>query len=162
MSSVRRDVETATVGHGFDRFQRSSASQPDDDGFLAFLAVPFDVRTWSHFARRVVPPPCGDPQLAGVLRHQHADPDGRGEVAAARGRRLVALLVVIRLLDGEKLAPLCAEFGISRKTGYKIYDRYKGSGVEAFTDRSRRPYRQANRLPEPMTLEIPRSRDGAR
>ena len=32
---------------------------------------------------------------------------------------------VARLLDGEKMAPLCAEFGISRKTGYKIYDRYK-------------------------------------
>ena len=24
-----------------------------------------------------------------------------------------------RLLEGEKMAPLCAEFGISRKTGYK-------------------------------------------
>ena len=46
----------------------------------------------------------------------------------------------------EKMAPLCAEFGISRKTGYKIYDRYKDGGVQAFSDRSRRPYRQANRL----------------
>jgi hypothetical protein len=27
---------------------------------------------------------------------------------------------VARLLEGEKMAPLCAEFGISRKTGYKI------------------------------------------
>ena len=26
---------------------------------------------------------------------------------------------VARLLEGEKMAPLCAEFGISRKTGYK-------------------------------------------
>ena len=32
-----------------------------------------------------------------------------------------------RLLDGEKMAPVCAEFGISRKTGYKIYHRYSGS-----------------------------------
>ena len=39
------------------------------------------------------------------------------------------------------MAPLCAEFGISRKTGYKIFDRYKDCGLEALTDRSRRPYR---------------------
>jgi putative transposase len=44
-----------------------------------------------------------------------------------------------RLLEGEKMAPLCAEFGISRKTGYKIYERYKTCGQEALTDRSRRP-----------------------
>lgn len=30
---------------------------------------------------------------------------------------------VARLLEGEKMAALCAEFGISRKTGYKIYTR---------------------------------------
>ena len=57
------------------------------------------------------------------------------------------LRFVARLLEGEKMAPRCAEFGISRKTGYKIFDRYKDCGVQAFTDRSRRPYRQANRLP---------------
>jgi hypothetical protein len=28
------------------------------------------------------------------------------------------LRFVARLLEGEKMAPLCAEFGISRKTGY--------------------------------------------
>ncbi len=57
------------------------------------------------------------------------------------------LRFVARLLDGEKMAALCAEFGISRKTGYKIFDRYKDCGVEALTDRSRRPYRHANQLP---------------
>src|SRR3954470_96250 len=56
------------------------------------------------------------------------------------------LRFVARLLQGEKMAPLCAEVGISRKTGYKIFERYKDCGVAAFTDRSRRPYRQANRL----------------
>jgi putative transposase len=61
------------------------------------------------------------------------------------------LRFVARLLDGEKMAPLCKEFGISRKTGYKIYDRYKDCGVQGLTDRSRRPYRHANRLP--MTIE---------
>jgi putative transposase len=54
------------------------------------------------------------------------------------------------------MAPLCAEFGISRKTGYKIFDRYKATGTEAFTDRSRRPYRQANRLPMPVEATIVR------
>ena len=66
------------------------------------------------------------------------------------------LRFVARLLDGEKMAPRCGEFGISRKTGYKIFDRYKDCGVTAFTDRSRRPYRQANRLPAPIEATIVR------
>jgi transposase InsO family protein len=45
------------------------------------------------------------------------------------------------------MAPLCREFGISRVTGYKIFKRYKDCGLEALYDRSRAPYRQANRLP---------------
>ena len=61
------------------------------------------------------------------------------------------LRFVARLLDGEKMAPLCKEFGISRKTGYKIYDRYRDVGVQGLADRSRRPYRHANQLP--LTLE---------
>jgi putative transposase len=60
------------------------------------------------------------------------------------------------LLEGEKMAPLCAEFGISRKTGYKIFERYQDCGVAAFTDRSRRPYRQANRLPPQLEAVIVR------
>jgi transposase len=39
------------------------------------------------------------------------------------------------------------EFGISRKTGYKILNRYKQHGLEALCDRSRRPWRYANQLP---------------
>ena len=61
---------------------------------------------------------------------------------------------VARLLDGEKMAALCAEFGISRKTGYKIFDRYKDCGVQGLTDRSRRPLRQANRLPASIEARI--------
>jgi putative transposase len=52
-----------------------------------------------------------------------------------------------RLLEGEKMAPLCREFGISRVTGYKIYSRYKECGLDGLFDRSRAPYRQANKLP---------------
>ena len=57
------------------------------------------------------------------------------------------LRFVARLLDGEKMAALCREFDISRKTGYKLFNRYKDSGLEGLTDRSRRPYRQTNQLP---------------
>jgi transposase len=42
---------------------------------------------------------------------------------------------------------LCREFGISRKTGYKIFDRYQECGVQGLTDRSRRPIRYAHQLP---------------
>lgn len=34
------------------------------------------------------------------------------------------LRFVSRLLDGEAMTDVCREFGISRKTGYKIYRRY--------------------------------------
>jgi transposase InsO family protein len=57
------------------------------------------------------------------------------------------LKFVARFLDGESISSLCREFGISRVTGHKIIDRYKESGMKAFTDRSRKPFRQANRLP---------------
>ena len=40
------------------------------------------------------------------------------------------LRFVARLLDGEAMTELCREFGISRKTGYKIFDRYKEHGLE--------------------------------
>ena len=63
------------------------------------------------------------------------------------------LRLVARLLEGEKMAPLCAEFGISRKTGYKIFDRYKDCGVQAFSDRSRRPsrrHRGSRRVASPL------------
>src|SRR5437773_1163081 len=66
------------------------------------------------------------------------------------------LRFVARLLDGEKMAPLCVEFGISRKTGYKLFDRYKDAGSHALNDRSRRPYRQANRLPPAVEAVIVR------
>ena len=57
------------------------------------------------------------------------------------------LRFVARLLDGESMSDACRSFGISRKTGYKIFDRYKEHGLEALSDRSRRPVRYANQLP---------------
>jgi len=64
------------------------------------------------------------------------------------------LRFVARLLEGEQMSHLCREFGISRKTGYKIFDRYKEHGLEALTDRSRRPVRYANQLPRQVESAI--------
>ena len=78
--------------------------------------------------------------MAGVLQ------DGRA--ASVRGSG------VGRREDG---AVLCREFDISRKTGHKIFNRYRECGLEGLTDRSRRPYRQANRLPfqiEALILQL--------
>ena len=58
------------------------------------------------------------------------------------------LRFVARLLDGEAMTDVCRDFGVSRKTGYKIFDRYREHGLEALSDRSRRPVRYANQLPE--------------
>jgi transposase-like protein len=44
-----------------------------------------------------------------------------------------------RLLKGAAMSEICRELGISRKTGHKIFDRYKEHGLEALSDRSRRP-----------------------
>ncbi|MEY9626195.1 hypothetical protein ABIA27_001230 [Sinorhizobium fredii] len=60
------------------------------------------------------------------------------------------LRFVVRLLEGEGMNDVCPEFGISRKTGY----RFKDDGLEALTDRSRRPVRNANQLPEPVEAMI--------
>ena len=46
---------------------------------------------------------------------------------------------VSRLKDGESMAALCREFQISRKTGYKIFDRYEECGSEGLTDRAGAP-----------------------
>jgi hypothetical protein len=60
------------------------------------------------------------------------------------------LRFVARVLGGEKMAALCAEFGVSRKTGYKILLRYQAVGVRGLTDRSRRPRLQGTPLTRPL------------
>jgi transposase InsO family protein len=58
------------------------------------------------------------------------------------------LRFVARLLEGEGMSEVCRDFGISRKTGYKIFNRYRDQGLDALADRSRRPVRYANQLPD--------------
>src|SRR5258707_9054301 len=70
------------------------------------------------------------------------------------------LRFVARLLDGEAMSEVCRTFGISRKTGYKIFERYKEHGLEALTDRSRRPVRYVNQLPRQIeSLIVAANRD---
>src|SRR6516162_8043948 len=70
------------------------------------------------------------------------------------------LRFVARLLDGEAMSEVCRAFGISRKTGYKIFERYKEHGLEALSDRSRRPVRYANQLPRQIeSLIVAAKRD---
>ena len=68
------------------------------------------------------------------------------------------LRFVARLLEGEKMARVCREFGISRPTGYKIFSRYQDLGYQGLLDRSRRPYRHANQLPFQLERAIVRLR----
>ena len=46
------------------------------------------------------------------------------------------LRFAVRLLDGEAMTDVCREFGVSRKIGYKIFDRYKEHGLDARRPRS--------------------------
>jgi transposase len=50
------------------------------------------------------------------------------------------------------MTQVCRDFG--RKTGYKIFERYKEHGLEALSDRSRRPIRLANQLPAQLEARI--------
>ncbi len=60
---------------------------------------------------------------------------------------------IIRLKDGESMSELCREFGISRKTGYKISRRYELEGLNALENRSSRPENLAN-LTDPKIKKL--------
>jgi transposase-like protein len=62
------------------------------------------------------------------------------------------LRFVAQLLDGEAMSEVCRAFGISRKTGYKIFERYKEHGLEALTDQW-----QIHAGPTPISSTTPRA-----
>jgi len=64
------------------------------------------------------------------------------------------LKFVARLIDGERMTDLCEEFGISRKTGYKLLERYDSEGVSAFADQSRAPKHHPNQTSAKMERAI--------
>src|ERR1700683_4057059 len=83
-------------------------------------------------------------------------PEGGGEEMPWKERSVTdeRMRLVIRLKDGETMASLCRKFGISRKTGYKIFERYEQCGLEGLSDRARRRFRYANQLPEQLEAAI--------
>ena len=52
---------------------------------------------------------------------------------------------VARQLAGQPMAELCREFGISRKTRYKVFNRNQECGIQGLADRSLRPNRCAHK-----------------
>ncbi|MFT3912923.1 MAG: IS481 family transposase [Anaeromyxobacteraceae bacterium] len=54
---------------------------------------------------------------------------------------------VKRWEQGERVVDLCYEFGISRKTAYKLRERYEEDGARALFDRSHAPRRIPHRTP---------------
>lgn len=55
---------------------------------------------------------------------------------------------IVRLEQGERMSDVCRAFGISRKTGYKFWNRYKEFGPNGLFDESRRPIVLARRTTE--------------
>jgi putative transposase len=55
---------------------------------------------------------------------------------------------------GVKLAALCREYGVSRKTGYKWMKRYDYGGVRALEDMSRRPQESPLRVSGDVVAEV--------
>src|SRR6476620_4870556 len=47
------------------------------------------------------------------------------------------MVFVSRVQDGERMSELCREFGISRKTGYKLVERFTEHGPTGLYDQSR-------------------------
>lgn len=60
---------------------------------------------------------------------------------------------------GTNFSRLCRRFGISRKTGYKWRRRYRGEGITALADRSRRPEHSPRRSPPEVEASVLEVRD---
>jgi putative transposase len=58
-----------------------------------------------------------------------------------------------RLHKGEKLTDLCVEYGVSRKTGHKLKQRYEQLGVLGLLDQSRAPKHIPHKTP-PEVIEL--------
>ena len=54
---------------------------------------------------------------------------------------------------------MCAEYGISAKTGYKWHERFLQFGMEGMSEQSRRPRRHAEQLSEEVVCEIVRFKE---
>lgn len=61
---------------------------------------------------------------------------------------------IAALLNGGEMAETCREHKISRKTGYKWWDRYDAEGPEGLKDRSRAPHFRPHAVPEDVVRRI--------
>lgn len=67
--------------------------------------------------------------------------------------------VLLAIKSECSFSELCRRFGVSRKTGYKWLERYKGEGEAGLADRSRRPRRSPNETSKDMVEAILEMRD---
>src|SRR2546423_14356739 len=58
------------------------------------------------------------------------------------------------LRDALSLTELCALYGVARKTGYKLIDRYLRHGPAGLEERSRRPHESPNRTADEIVAAI--------
>ncbi len=61
---------------------------------------------------------------------------------------------VMRFRDGERMAELCREYGISRKTGYKFLERFERLGPVGLYDERRVAHRLRHRVPDAIAQLI--------
>jgi putative transposase len=64
------------------------------------------------------------------------------------------LFVADYLREVESFSSLCQRYGVSRKTGYKLVERYSREGMEGLEERSRRPHTQPCQLPHTIRQAI--------
>lgn len=57
---------------------------------------------------------------------------------------------IARIEEGERMSDVCAEFGISRKTGYKFLTRYRQYGPAGLYDEPRVAHRLPHRVPDEL------------
>jgi len=64
------------------------------------------------------------------------------------------MVFMSRVLDGERMSELCREFGISRKTGYKLLGRFHEHGRDGLHDRSRARHTVRHRVSQELEDRI--------
>src|ERR1700723_250406 len=68
----------------------------------------------------------------------------------------------MKSLRTENFRALCAEYGISAKTGYKWRERFLRFGMEGLAEESRRPHSHAGQLDEAEVCEMIRFKQAHR
>lgn len=64
------------------------------------------------------------------------------------------LKFVARIEAGESMSESCRDFQTSRKTGYKIVERFRAEGADALIDRSRSPKSSPWRIRDEIVQQV--------